>query len=111
MCPAQMSFEVRIKISVGADFAHLYIILNLIVLKVSEIQNEFIRSSLLPKCKPKITRISALPNKQGSKAKNLPTITKKSPKKYYDPCFFGRAEILVIFGLHFERHDDLMNSF
>ena len=60
-----MSFEVRIKISVGADFAHLYIILNLIVLKVSEIQNEFIRSSLLPKCKPKITRISALPNKQG----------------------------------------------
>ena len=27
-------------------------------------QNEFMRSSFLPKCKPKITRISALPNKQ-----------------------------------------------
>ena len=29
----------------------------------------------------------------------------------YDPCFFGRAEILVIFGLHFGRNDDLINSF
>ena len=31
-----------------------------------KIQNEFMRPSFLPKCKPKITRISALPNKQGS---------------------------------------------
>ena len=23
----------------------------------------------------------------------------------YDPCLFGRAEILVIFGLHFGRND------
>ena len=38
------------------------------------------RSSFLPKCKPKITRISALPNKQGSWPKKLLTITKKSPK-------------------------------
>ena len=30
------------------------------------IQNEFMRSSFLPKCKPKVTRISALPNKLGS---------------------------------------------
>ena len=29
----------------------------------------------------------------------------------YDPCLFGRAEILVIFGLHFGRNDDLINSF
>ena len=29
----------------------------------------------------------------------------------YDPCLFGRAEILVILGLHFGRNDDLMNSF
>ena len=29
----------------------------------------------------------------------------------YDPCLFGRAEILVILGLHFGRKDDLINSF
>ena len=45
-------------------------------------------------------------------AKKLPTLTKKSPKKKsYDPCLFGREEILVIFGLHFGRNDDLINSF
>ena len=32
-------------------------------LKVSYIQNEFMGSLFLPKCKPKITRISALPYK------------------------------------------------
>ena len=26
----------------------------------------------------------------------------------YDACLFGRAEILVIFGLHFGRKDDLI---
>ena len=35
-------------------------------IKVSYIQNEFMRSSFLPKCKPKITRILALPYKQES---------------------------------------------
>jgi hypothetical protein len=29
----------------------------------------------------------------------------------YDPCLFGRAEILVILGLHFGRNDDVINSF
>ena len=29
----------------------------------------------------------------------------------YDPCLLGRAEILVILGLHFGRNDDLINSF
>ena len=29
----------------------------------------------------------------------------------YDPCLFGSEEILGIFGLHFERNDDLINSF
>ena len=33
-----------------------------------------------------------------------------SPKNYHDPCLFGRAEILVIFGLHYGRNDDLINS-
>ena len=66
------------------------------------------RSSFLPKCKPKIARISVLPNKQGSLPKKLPTLTKK---KCFDPCLFGRAEILVIFGLNFGRNDDLINSF
>ena len=45
------------------------------------------RSSFLPKCKPKITRISALPNKQGSQPKKLPTLTKKSPKKVLRSLF------------------------
>ena len=40
-------------------------------LKVSKIQNEFKRSSFLPKCKPKITRVSALPNKKGSQPKKV----------------------------------------
>ena len=35
-------------------------------IKVSYIQIEFMRSSFLPKCKPKITRIPALPYKQES---------------------------------------------
>ena len=29
----------------------------------------------------------------------------------YDPWLVGRAEILVILGLHFGRNDDLINSF
>ena len=28
----------------------------------------------------------------------------------FEPCF-GRAEILAIFGRHFGRNDDLINSF
>ena len=27
----------------------------------------------------------------------------------YNPCLFGRAEILVILGLHFGRNNDLIN--
>ena len=69
------------------------------------------RSSFLPKCKPKITRI-------------LPYQTNKDRSTFfwwffgelgsffgYDPCLFGRAEILVIFGWHFGRNDDLIDSF
>ena len=44
-------------------------------------------------------------------AKKLPTLAKKLTKKFYDPCLYGRAEILVIFGLHFGRNDELINSF
>ena len=29
----------------------------------------------------------------------------------YNPCLFGRAEILVISGLRFGRNEDLINSF
>ena len=29
----------------------------------------------------------------------------------YNSCLFGGAEILVIFGLHFGKNDDLINSF
>ena len=55
--------------------------------KVSKFQNEFMKSSFLPKCEPKIVRISAL----------------------YSPHY--RAEILTIFGSCFGRNDDFINSF
>ena len=54
-------------------------------LKVSKFQNEFMKSSFLPKYEPKIVRISA---------------------RY---CY--RAEILTIFGSYFERNKDFINSF
>jgi hypothetical protein len=50
-------------------------------------------------------------------------ISPKNPTKNYkdpgdcrqffgnDPCLFGRAEILVIFGWRFGRNDDFINSF
>ena len=68
-------------------------------------------SSFLPKYQPKISRF--LPNQ-------LPRIVAIFFGDFfvsvgsffgYDPCLFGRAEILVIFGLHFGRNDDLINSF
>ena len=67
------------------------------------------RSSFLPKCKPKITRISA----QTKDRSTFFGIILVSVGSFfgYDPCLFGRAEILVIFGLHFERNDDLENPF
>ena len=53
------------------------------------------RSSFLPNCKPKITRISALPNKQGSQPKRnwLLTLTKKSPKKVLQSLFVWQGRI------------------
>ena len=68
------------------------------------------RSSFLPKWKRKITRISALPYKQGS---FFWWFFGECRQFFfgYDPCLFGRAEILVILGLNFGRNDDLMNSF
>ena len=76
-------------------------------------QNEFMRSSFLPKCKPKITRISALITKQTRivTKKTAYTHQKITKTKCQDPCLFGMAEILVIFGLPFGRNDDLINSF
>ena len=69
------------------------------------------RSSFLPKCKPKITRI-------------LPYHTNKDRSTFYgdflvsigsffgyDPCLYRKAEIIVILGLHFGRSNDLLNSF
>ena len=47
-------------------------------------------------------------NKDGSQ-KKLPTLAKKSSKKCYDPCLYGRAEILAVFGLHFWKNDELIN--
>ena len=82
-----------------------------IALKVSSIQNEFMRSLFLPNANPKL---------QGF----LPYHTNKDHSIFfgdflvsvgrffgYDPCLFFRAEIRVIFGLHFGRNDDLINSF
>ena len=58
-------------------------------LKVSKFQNEFIKSSFLPKYEPNIVMISAL------------------------HCIVPhyRAEILTIFGSYFGRNDDFINSF
>ena len=53
-------------------------------LKVSKSQNEFMKSSFLPKYEPNIVRISAL---------------------------FYLAEILTIFGSYFGRNDDFINAF
>ena len=54
------------------------------------------------------------PNKQtriiGKKPAYLHS-PKNHQKKCYDPCLFCGAKILVIFGLHCGRKDDLINSF
>ena len=55
-------------------------------IEVSKFQNEFMKSSFLPKYEPKFVRISAL-------------------EAQY------RAEILTIFGSYFGRNDDFINSF
>ena len=68
------------------------------------------RSLFLPKFKPKIARISALPSKQGSYIL-CDFLVSVGSFFGYDTCLFGRAEILVIFGLHFGRNDYLINSF
>ena len=64
------------------------------------------RSSFLPECKDvcptKQTRIVA--------KKTAYTHQKITQKKCYDPCLYGRTEILIIFGLHFGRNDGLIKS-
>ena len=54
-------------------------------------------------CPTKQTRIEAKKNSLNS--------PKTDQKKCYDPCLFGRAEILKKFGWEFGRNDDLINSF
>ena len=64
------------------------------------------RSVFLPKCKPKITRIFALPYKQGFVVLFWRDFFVSVGSFFdYNPCLFGRAEILVILGLHFRRDD------
>ena len=65
-------------------------------------------SSFLPKCKPKSTRIFALPNKRGRSTFIGDFLVNVGSFFAYDPCLFGRVEILVISGLHFEKNDDLV---
>ena len=76
--------------------------INGIKLKASKIQNEFMRLSFLPKSQPKITRIVA--PFFGDFLLIVGSFFG------YNPCLFGRAEILVMFGWHFGRNDDLINS-
>ena len=54
-------------------------------------------------CPTKQTRVVA--------QKTAYTHQKITKNKCYDHGLFGRAEILVIFGLHFGRNDDLINLF
>ena len=63
------------------------------------------RSSFLPKCKPQITIISALPYKKGLQHFFGVSLVSVGSFFDYNPCLFGRAEILVILGLHFRRDD------
>ena len=62
--------------------------------------DEFMRSSFLPKCKLKITRISALPNKQGTQPKKTAythqKITKKSAMILI--CMVGQNFLVCIQG-------------
>jgi hypothetical protein len=60
------------------------------------------RSSFLPKCKQKIT---------AARISDDDFLVSVGSFFGYDPCLFGRAEILVNLGLHFGRNDDLINSF
>ena len=48
-------------------------------------------------------------NKDHTQTNWLHSPKKNHPKKRYNPCLFGRAEILTIFGLHFGRSDELKN--
>jgi hypothetical protein len=57
------------------------------LIKVSKFQNEFMKSSFLPKYEPNIVKISAL----------------------YLPHY--RVQILTIFVSYFGRNDDFINSF
>ena len=68
------------------------------------------RSSFLPKCKPKITRIVAL-FFDCSTFFFGDFLVHVGSFFGYDPCLFGRVEILVILGLHFGRNGDLIDSF
>ena len=58
------------------------------LIKVSKFENEFMKSSFLPKYEQKIVKISAL-----------------CSEAHY------RAEILTIFRSYFGRNDDFINSF
>ena len=48
---------------------------------------------------------------QTNKDRSQKTAYTHQKKKCYDPYFFGRAEILLILGLHFGGNADLINSF
>ena len=63
------------------------------------------RSSFLPKCKLKITRIIALLNKQGSQHFFLVIFFVSVGIFFTMILVCGRAEILVTLGLHFGRKD------
>ena len=72
------------------------------------------RSLFLPKCQPKITKISALPSKKNSWAEILVIFGWHFGRNIHSEFNWpleGRVEILQIFGWHFGRNDDLINSF
>jgi hypothetical protein len=81
-----------------------------VVLKVSQIQSEFMRSSFLPKCKPKLQEFRLYHTNKDRSTFFLAIFWFFG----YDPCLFGRAEILAILGLHlgaFHDYVDIIFSF
>ena len=68
------------------------------------------RSSFLPKnANLKLQGFLPYQTNKDRSRKNCLRSPKNHHKKCYNPCLYGKAEILAIFGLHFGRNDDLIN--
>ena len=89
-----------------------YKLITYYLFKKDQLNSEWIYDVIVsPKMQTKNYKNFCLTKQTRIVAKTAYTHQKITKKKYYDPCLYDRAEILVIFGLHFGRNDDLINSF